>query len=138
VSLETNPKIPKDAPGILIIDDSPVACEVMSQILHRAGFRVHAMTSPLGATREVIRRKVAIVLLDLNMPAMRGDRLASLFRSNSRLKELSLVLVSSEPESQVKELAKTVGADAVVPKSKVEILLLPTVRELMKKHICRE
>ena len=47
----------------------------MAQLLMDAGMRVHTLPSPIGATRAILANKVDVVVIDVMMPGMRGDRL---------------------------------------------------------------
>ena len=73
--------------------------------------------------------------VDVEMPALRGDRLVALFRSNPRFRNLGLILVSGAPENDLVELGRAVGADAVVPKVHLEKSLVPIVARLVERAI---
>jgi CheY-like chemotaxis protein len=57
-----------------------------------------------------------VVVLDVNLPSMRGDLLAAMIRKNARLSKVGLVLVSGVDGNSLESLAKTAGADAHVKK----------------------
>jgi CheY-like chemotaxis protein len=117
---------------VLVIDDSEIARTTMVEILSRAGLKVIDRPSPIGTTRVVLTYNVGVVVIDLLMPGMRGDRLASLFRGNPRLAKLGVVLVSGETESELKRLSQEAGADAVVSKNNLE-QLVPAVMKARRK-----
>lgn len=118
------------AKPILVIDDSKLARQTMVIALRDAGFTVHELPSPIGATREMIRRDIGFVVIDIEMPALRGDKLAALFRSNPRFSQIALVLVSSLPEEELRRIAAEVGADAFIPKAKLPGELVQVIRRL--------
>ena len=68
------------------------------------------------------------------MPAMRGDKLVQLFRENPRFHNLVLVLVSGAAEENLKSLGDSVRADAVVPKSNLDISLVSEVSRLATRR----
>jgi DNA-binding response OmpR family regulator len=105
--------------NVLIIDDSDVAREAMASTLHRHGHRVTALPSPIGVTRTVLRESIDVVVVDVNLPTINGDRLALLFRKQSRLDRVGLVLVSSIEARLLERLGEESAADATVPKSEV-------------------
>jgi CheY-like chemotaxis protein len=119
-------------PPVLVIDDSDIARSQIAQRLAEEGIEVHTLPSAIGATRAVLRNNIGLVLIDVLMPAMRGDRLAALFRKNARFSNIGLILVSSEPEGQLKRLADEVGADGVVSKSNLDGLV-PALRRVLRK-----
>jgi len=119
---------------ILIIDDSDIAREAMRRPLEAAGLEVYDLPSPIGATRLILRKGIRVVIIDINMPTMRGDRLAALFRENPRFDDLRVILVSGEDQDLLQQLASQVGADAVVPKSANYADLVETVVRLLPQE----
>jgi CheY-like chemotaxis protein len=118
------------ASRVLVIDDSDIARQSMALALREAGFDVHELPSPLGATREILRKEIDFVVIDIEMPALRGDRLAALVRANPRFRDISLVLVSGMPETELRRLADEVGADAFIPKTRMPKELVATLQRL--------
>jgi len=114
-----------------VIDDSDIARAEMSRLLVAGGLRVVGLASPIGATRAIIDNNVNVVVIDVQMPSIRGDRLAALFRGNPRFKSLGVILVSGEGDTELHRLAAEVAADAVVSKAKLSELV-PTVQRLAR------
>jgi CheY-like chemotaxis protein len=110
-----------------VIDDDEVARELLASVLEEAGYVVFQLPSPIGATSTIFREGIDVVVLDVLMPEMSGDKLARLLRSNSRLAQLTIVLVSGCQPTELSRLAQQVGADAVVSKSEVRTHLLDAV-----------
>lgn len=119
-----------DGPAVLVIDDSDIDRETMVSILKDAGFNVHSQPSPIGATKAARDLGVRVVVIDQNLPAMDGSKLASLFRSNPVLRSVRLILVSGFDEASMAELAKKAHADAFIGKSVIHTQLAPAVRRL--------
>jgi CheY-like chemotaxis protein len=117
---------------ILVVDDSDLARERMTSLLEEEGFRVIALSSPIGSTRAILENGVRAVVIDVLMPGMRGDRLALLFRRNPRLKDLGVVLVSGESADELLRLSIESGADAVVAKADLNDLV-PAVRRVLRR-----
>jgi len=111
-----------NAPAVLVIDDSAVARRAMVELLTQSGIKVVSLESPIGATREVMRSNVDVVVIDLMMPGLRGDRLAALFRENSRFAKLGLILVSGGSEEELSQLSLEKCIDAIVAKSRIHEL----------------
>ncbi len=121
-----------DRADVLVIDDSDIARATMVRSLTQAGLEVLDLPSPIGATRSIVRHHVQLVVIDINMPSMRGDKLAALFRNNDRLRELKLVLVSGTEPERLAQLAQEVGADGVVSKAAGADALVRMVRQLIE------
>lgn len=128
-ALQSNIKS-KDTRGrgitVLVIDDSDIARTRMVDLLAASGFDVAELPSPIGATRVILTRRVSVVVVDVLMPGMRGDRLAALFRGNPRFADVGVILVSGEATVELERLLSETGADASISKTKLGDLV-PTV-----------
>jgi CheY-like chemotaxis protein len=112
---------------VLVIDDDEIARELLVSILRDGAHDVFDLPSPIGATQLIASRGIDVVVLDLMMPALSGDKLAKMLRSNPRLRGLGIVLVSSCDIRELEELAARVNANAVVSKRHVRENLLSAV-----------
>jgi CheY-like chemotaxis protein len=117
-------------PRALVIDDDDIARELLVSILRDGGYEAFELSSPIGATRTISREEIDIVVLDVMMPDLSGDKLAKMLRANPRLGRLGIVLVSSCGLDELNELATTVRADAVVAKRDVHEKLLAIVAQV--------
>jgi CheY-like chemotaxis protein len=121
---------PSDRPAVLVIDDSDVDRETMADILIRSGFDVHELPSPIGATRVAKDLQVRVVVIDQNLPAMDGSKLAALFRNNPAFRGIRLVLVSGNDERAMAEITEKARADAFVSKRRIHQDLATVVKRL--------
>jgi CheY-like chemotaxis protein len=118
---------------ILVIDDDEISREAIVAELRAAGHDATSLPSPIGATRHILGAGIQVVVLDVMMPSMRGDKLAALLRRNPKLKSLGVVLVTGAPLSELAFIAKEVNAAAVVSKSELHEQLLPAVHRAFKR-----
>ena len=84
--------------SVLVIDDSPIAADKIARLLERAGFDVEQQDTPIGVTARLLKKEFDAVVIDLIMPAMRGDRLAALICSHWSLERVPVVLTSASEE----------------------------------------
>jgi CheY-like chemotaxis protein len=101
---------------VLVIDDDEIAREFLCGILRAAGFDVLDSPSTIGVTNKIVKDRVQVVVLDVMMPTIRGDKLAGLLRKNVQLSQLGVVLVSGAPREELDELASELDAHAIVSK----------------------
>jgi PleD family two-component response regulator len=117
--------------AVLVIDDSDIDRETMASILTEAGFKVHTQPSPIGATKTARDLGVRVVVIDQNLPAMDGTKLAALFLGNAALRSVRVVLVSGNEDDEMFELAKQAQVDAFVCKRDLHLELVNTVTRLL-------
>jgi CheY-like chemotaxis protein len=125
-----------DAVGILnvlVIDDSEIARADMVHRLSQAGFKVSSLASPIGATRVIVDQAIDVVVIDVQMPSIRGDRLAALFKGNQRFAALGVILVTGTGEAELEQLRSVAKADAVLSKAKLD-RLVSVVKETYRRH----
>jgi CheY-like chemotaxis protein len=101
---------------ILIIDDDETHLDSTRGILEAEGYEVFTQSQPFGTTNAVIRLRPDLVLLDVNMPALSGDRLAEVLRANSHTRDTMVVLHSSNDEDHLRTTARRLGLDGYICK----------------------
>lgn len=117
----------------LIIDDDDIARELLRSTLEDAKLEVFELPSPIGATKKIIDEKINVVVLDVMMPEVSGDKLARLLRGNPKMGRVGIILVSSLPPEELRKLQRESGADAIVEKSRIRHDLVRAV-ERASKH----
>lgn len=111
---------------ILIVDDSPIVCEVAETLLQEAGFEVTTRTSAIGLSGMVYATKPAVVVLDIEMPGLTGvEACERIHRASPDTKVLFFSSVRN-----LEQLAATCGADGWLPKQNGLERLVESVRRL--------
>jgi CheY-like chemotaxis protein len=119
---------------ILVIDDDEIALEAIREVLAAAGFEPHCLTSPIGATQVIVTLGIEAVVVDLNMPVMRGDRFISLLRSWDRIRDLPAILISESPQEQLDGIAGILSAVQTVNKSSMRKALPQAIERALAKE----
>lgn len=118
---------------VLVIDDSDIAREQMADRLKQAGFTVSTLASPIGATRVIAEQAIDVVVIDVQMPSIRGDRLAALFKGNRRFTALGVILVTGANETELLQLEAMAKSDCVLSKARLE-RLPDAVNDVYRKY----
>lgn len=100
---------------VLVVDDDPVQLLVAERSLQAAGFEVQTHPTTFGVTNLVRTTQPDVVLLDVNIPALRGDRVVALARAHAP-KDTQFILYSAENENKLRLLALECGADGYLSK----------------------
>lgn len=62
----------EEAPRVLIVDDEPLICDLLTRILGGEGLHLETAASGEEALAMLQQRKYALVITDLKMPGMNG------------------------------------------------------------------
>ena len=65
---------------ILVVDDDPRVLDLTEQILEEEGYDIVTFSTPLGVVKKVQEEKPDLLLMDLNMPALDGDKVCRVLR----------------------------------------------------------
>src|SRR5688500_9098708 len=86
---------------ILIIDDEPVACEMIGAMLVQDGHIPRTALSGRDGLRMFDSESFDLVLVDYRMPEMKGDEVAAAIKG--RLVPRPVILISGNPPGEVSE-----------------------------------
>lgn len=103
---------------ILLVDDDNSQLSTTRALLELAGYEVTVHDTPFRTTEIIRTWQPDLVLLDVNMPGLAGDRLCSLIRSNRRI-STAIILHSSNDENSLRLAVEQHGADGYVCKGDI-------------------
>lgn len=105
-------------PRILVIDDDAQTLTVTAALLRRTGHTVETATEWSQVTELLFRGSgVDLILVDVMMPAVRGDQLVPILRRYTA-PGTAIVLYSAMPEEKLAGLARTSAATAYLQKGR--------------------
>lgn len=116
---------------VLVIDDDEIVLETVKALLEGAGYFVHCLASPIGATQVIVSQQINVVVVDLNMPVMQGDRFISLLRSWDKIRDVPTVLLSSASPATLHAVAKELPGVATVSKATMHRTLPETLHRVL-------
>ena len=123
---ETNLDRNGQHPRVLIVDDDDELSEVLRQALRESGYAVATVRHGAAALELIERIQPDLILLDLTMPIMDGWSFVSQYRRTAKA-GARIVLLTGHPN--VREISRTLGADAYVEKPFELTDLIGTVQE---------
>lgn len=103
---------------ILVVDDDRGHLMTTQSLLQSAGYEVVTHDTPFRTTELIQIWQPELVLLDVNMPGLAGDRLCSLIRANQRIRT-AIIFHSSNDENSLRQAVTRCGADDYVCKGDV-------------------
>ncbi len=117
---------------VFIIDDDENALNMARRVLEKADYEVASTTRVIGTTAAINSFMPDIILLDVMMPALSGDRMVELLQKGLRHKP-RIILFSNKSEEELVKLTKESGADDHIAKINGPASILRKVSEQMKK-----
>ncbi|HEX7481789.1 MAG TPA: response regulator [Polyangiales bacterium] len=120
-----------------MIDDDPLVLEVVRERLEAAGYQVMVREHALGTVQSVREEQPDIVLLDLMMPALDGERIATLLKGSERTKGVGIILHSSKSEAELVPIIKGTGAIGAISKAERQDKFLSRFDALVQQHLLR-
>ena len=115
---------------VLIIDDDENHLLTTQGIIEGLGFRVELHNSPFRTTEKVLKTKPDLLLLDVNMPALPGDQLCSILRSEPELQSLPIYLYSANDEDILRQAVEKYQATGYICKGNIGSLRAKVQLEL--------
>ncbi len=106
--------------SILVVEDSITSRTLLKTILESAGYAVITAVDGVDAFAALKSGTFDLVVSDVEMPRMNGFDLTAKIRSDRKLSEMPVVLVTALESREDKERGIEVGADAYVVKSSFE------------------
>jgi len=118
---------------ILIVEDSPTMRQLLVFALRRLkNVDIVEAQDGMDGLRKVSSDHFDIALIDINMPVMDGLKLIRLMRSEESLKEIPIVVITTEGASDDRDRAISLGANEYLTKPIQANEVLSVVKSLMK------
>ncbi len=117
---------------VLVVDDDNHACQIMTDVLERAGYAVRSVSSGFAAGLAIGQFKPDLVLLDLMMPGMDGFAVVKDLRHQEATSLLPILAVTAMTDDTVKDRVKQAGFDGLVQKPFEFKVLLAAVERALK------
>lgn len=122
-----------ERPSVLLVDDDPLSLQVARAYLESAGYKVTTRSESIGTSAVIFRERPDIVVLDVDMPGLRGDQLAEVVLRNGSANAPALVLYSMLPEPELREVALRCGAVGYLSKHSRAIELVQYLANVLQK-----
>lgn len=103
--------------SVLVVEDSITARTLLKNILESAGYDVKTTVDGIDAFTALKTEDFDIVVSDVDMPRMNGFDLTSKIRSDKKLADLPVVLVTALESRADRERGIDAGANAYIVKS---------------------
>jgi two-component system alkaline phosphatase synthesis response regulator PhoP len=116
---------------VLIVDDEPNNVDFLEQALEDSGYQLITATNGQEALNKIQSEQPDLILLDLNMPVMDGFTVLTKVKEDPNLRDIPVIIISSEHES--KSIVKGIkqGAEDYLTKPVNAGLLVKKVKDFL-------
>lgn len=117
---------------ILIIDDDSDFIDLVKSMLENQGFYSIGSSKPSEVIHLLERHRPDILLLDINMPGIKGDEILSVLRQEIKYAKLPILLITGDTSPATISYCTTHGANGVIPKPLEFNVLLDSIHSVLK------
>ncbi|MGF1568762.1 MAG: response regulator [Nodosilinea sp.] len=114
---------------IACVDDSPMICKAMGQVIRAAGYDFVPITEGVRAIPRLLAQPPDLVFLDLVMPDTNGYEICSSLRKISRFKDVPIIILSGNDGLVDQVRARLLGASDFLSKPMEPIVILSVIRK---------
>jgi len=117
-----------DKVNILMVDDQPAKLLSYEVILGELGENLIKANSGKEALEQLLKREIAVVLMDVSMPDLDGFELAGLIRQHPRFQRTAIIFISAV---HLTDLDRLKGYE----RGAVDYISVPVVPELLRAKV---
>jgi two-component system chemotaxis response regulator CheY len=120
---------------VLIVEDSPTMRQLLVFALRRLrDVEIVEAQDGMDGLRKISSDHYDIALIDINMPVMDGLKLIRLIRDEETLKQIPIVVVTTEGADEDRDRALALGANEYLTKPIQANRVLAVVKDLLKDN----
>lgn len=116
---------------ILLVEDDPSIRELLRVLLEGEGYEISEATDGVDGLAKAEHLKPDLMILDLMMPEVDGERLLGTMRGVASLARVPVIVVSGKEEDALDRVRELLGPENVFPKPFEPIKLLDRVELLV-------
>ncbi|HEX7385211.1 MAG TPA: response regulator [Burkholderiaceae bacterium] len=125
------PVVVQRVPAVMVVDDSITMRKVTGRVLERHNMEVLTAKDGVDAVEKMAERVPDLMLLDIEMPRMDGYEVAQNMRSDPRLKDVPIIMITSRTGDKHRQRAMDIGVNRYLGKPYQENELMRNVFEML-------
>ncbi len=120
---------------VMVVDDSITVRKVTQRHLLKRGIDVLLAKDGVDAVEQLRDQVPDVMLVDIEMPRMDGYELTSRVRSDSRLKQVPIIMITSRAGEKHRDKAFALGVNEYMTKPYQEEELFDRINSLLPAHL---
>jgi twitching motility two-component system response regulator PilH len=117
---------------VLLLDDNPLVLKLGRALLEKEGCVVRTTSNWGEFGQAMISTPPDMILMDVNMPSISGNRLTEILKMNPKKATIPVVLMSDMPEDTLAQIAAKSGADAWIRKPLTREKIVALIQKYLK------
>ncbi len=118
--------------NILVVDDSQVMRQVIIHAISSEPWEIREASGGAQALEMIQQCKPDIVLLDQQMPGLRGNDILKILKSSDSTRDISVVIVTGESKDEMVKEALSLGAAEFISKPFSETVLVSRIQNVIR------
>ena len=114
--------------SILAVDDSRTMRDMLNYALTREGFTTHLAEDGLHGLEVLKQLNPDVIITDINMPNLDGFGFIEAVRSQDRLRNIPILVLTTESAAELKARARAAGATGWIVKPFDSVKLVKALR----------
>lgn len=114
--------------SILAVDDSRTMRDMLNYALTREGFTTHLAEDGLHGLEVLKQLNPDVIITDINMPNLDGFGFIEAVRSQNRLRNIPILVLTTESAAELKARARAAGATGWIVKPFDSVKLVKALR----------
>lgn len=132
-------KVTEEAPEkrrrtIMVVDDSLTIRNIERNLLQSAGYGVVTAENGLEALEKLHYENVDLLITDVEMPKMNGYTLTREVRSDPKLKNIPIIMITTKSQEADRLRGIKAGADVYIGKPFIQATLLDTIAKMLDRE----
>jgi two-component system, chemotaxis family, chemotaxis protein CheY len=117
---------------IVIIDDDELILTIAEAILENAGYKVRTASNSILANQYIFcDTKPSLIIMDVMMPMLQGDKVAKLLKENADTRSIPILFLSGKETEELDALVAETGANGYLAKPFAREQLVEAVRKIL-------
>lgn len=117
--------------SILVVDDEPMARDLLRLMLERAGFKIIEAVDGYDALEKIPQHKPDLIILDVMMPGMDGFEVCRTLRAQPETSDLPIIMLSARTQARSVQEGLAAGANRYLSKLVSRRDLVQNIRDLL-------
>jgi len=127
-----------DSPALLIVDDNEDNRYTLQLLLEADGHeRIASASGGAEAMSLIEKQKFSLVLLDMMMPDLNGDEVLRMIKSNPDTRDIPVVMISADTDTEKVSKCIELGADDYLPKPFNPTILRARIGSALRRESLR-